>query len=463
MAAPRGGAMSDPMTPRSCVSSVVWPAIVGRNEAALLAMAFQLERSQWWSPHDLAAHQRGQLAGLLRHAARTVPWYRDRLAAAGLGGDAPITEDRWARLPLLTRQDIRDHRAELASEEAPPDHGQTYARKTSGSTGEPLEVVGTEVTGFVWESLVFRDDLWHGRDLRGRLVVIRSGRDAPDPLLVHDFPGWGYVSPALYETGPMTLFYHTMPLERQVEILEARSPHYLLTYPSNARALCRLARRRPVRLPDLRAVLTYGEPLGPDVRAACEETWGAPVQDVYSCEELGILALQCPRHPHYHVQSEAILLEIVDDEGRACAPGQIGRVVLTSLHNFAMPLLRYAIGDYAEAGGPCPCGRGLPVVARILGRRRNQVSLPDGRRAWPDAGAIWEAIPGVDQIQVVQEGPESVRARYTRASPLSPREEPASRASLRRALGHPFRVTFSRQASIARGANGKYETFFDSR
>src|SRR5262249_42566565 len=154
---------------------------------------------------------------------------------------------------------------------------------------------------------------WHERDMRGRLVAIRSGRYRPDPLAVHDLPTWGLTSPLLYSTGPMTLFYHTMPLPLQAELLEARSPHYLLTYPSNARVLSRYARGRPLHLPDLRAVHTYGEPLTPDVRVACQKTWGVPVQDVYSCEEMGFIALQCPTHEHYHVQAESVLVEILDE------------------------------------------------------------------------------------------------------------------------------------------------------
>jgi phenylacetate-coenzyme A ligase PaaK-like adenylate-forming protein len=74
------------------------------------------------------------------------------------------------------------------------------------------------------------------------------------------------------------------------------------------------------------------------------------------------------------VQSESVLLEIVDDAGRACAPGRAGRVVVTSLHNFATPLIRYELGDLAEFGAPCACGRSLPVISRVLGRSRSTPS-----------------------------------------------------------------------------------------
>jgi phenylacetate-CoA ligase len=448
------------MTPRSSVRDVLWPAIVMDEEATLLALAFQLEQTQWWSAEELLAQQYRQLTALLRHARATVPFYQKRLADAGVGGEEALTPEGWLRIPLLTRQDIRQHQPDLTSTRLPFGHGPVHRNKTSGSTGQPLEVLSTAVDTLLWEGLTIRNDLWHQLDLSGRLVTIRSGRYEQDPLAVSDFPSWWLSSAGPVKTGPMTVFYHLMPIPQQVELLASRNPHYILMYPSNARALCRYARRRPVRLPELRAVITYGEPLPPDVRAACRETWDAPVQDIYSCEELGYIAMQCPRQEHYHVQSETVLVEVLDEQGRPCTPGRIGMVVLTPLHTFAMPLIRYAIGDHAEVGAPCPCGRGLPVLKRIPGRTRNQVIHPEGRRTWPDIGALWAAVPDVDQIQLIQRGQDHVEVRFARQKPLSPSEEQTSSGLIQQALGSPFRLTFLRQDAIARQPNGKYETFF---
>jgi phenylacetate-CoA ligase len=448
------------MTPNSSVRDILWPALVVGGGATVLGLAFQLEQSQWWSAEKLLAHQNRQLAALLRHARATVPFYRKRLADTGLTDEQALTPEGWLRIPLLTRQEIRQYQADLTATHLPNGHSPTHRKRTSGSTGQPLEVARTAIDTLMWEALSIRDDLWHQRDYSGRLVMIRSGRYERDPLAVSDFPNWGSEAPLpLYKHGPMTVFYHLMPIPRQAEILEARSPQYLSIFPSNARALCRYARRRPLCLPDLKAVLTNGEPLQTDVRDACRETWGVPVHDMYCCEELGYIAMQCPRYEHYHVQSETVLVEILDEQGRPCTPGQIGRVVVTSLHNFAMPLIRYDIGDYAEVGGPCPCGRGLLVLQRILGRHRNQVVLPDGRRTWPDISALWAAILDVEQIQLIQRSQDHVEVRYVREQPLSTAEEHASGERIHQALGFPFRLTFTRQDTIARQPNGKYETF----
>ena len=215
--------------------------------------------------------------------------------------------------------------------------------------------------------------------------------------------------------------------------------------------------QRPVHLPDLRAVITYGEPVPPDVRA-CRETWGVPVQDIYSCEELGYIAMQCPRHEHYHVQSETVLVEVLDEQGRPCAPGRVGLVVLTPLHTFAMPLIRYAIGDYAEVGRPAV--RPRPPRSQTNPRSRAKPGGPP-RRSPHLAGhrRPWAAIPDVEQIQLIQRGQDHVEVRFARQQPLSPSEEQASSGLIHQAPGYPFRLTFMRQDTIARQPNGKYETF----
>jgi phenylacetate-CoA ligase len=214
------------MTPRSSVRDILWPALVAGGGATVLGLTFQLEQSQWWSAEELLAHQYRQLAALLRHARATVPFYRKRLADAGLTDEQALTPEGWLRIPLLTRQEIWRHQADLTTTHLPGGHGPTHRHQTSGSTGQPLEVLGTAVDTLLWQGLTIRDDLWHRRDYGGRLVAIRSGRYEQDPLAVTDSPTWGLKSPLLlYPTGPMTVFYHLMPIPRQAELLEARSPH----------------------------------------------------------------------------------------------------------------------------------------------------------------------------------------------------------------------------------------------
>ena len=183
-----------------------------------------------------------------------------------------------------------------------------------------------------------------------------------------------------------------------------------------------------------------------------------------AAEEFGYLALQCPEHEHYHVQSENVLVEILNDDGEPCQRGEIGRVIVTSLHNFAMPLLRYEIGDYAEVGSPCACGRGLPVLKQIIGRQRNMFVLPNGETRWPqidaqDIAGAFDDLPPITKFQLVQKTVERLEANLVVARPLTTKEEDTIRAYLQRGLGYEFEVRFCYVDDIPRSPRGKFEEF----
>jgi phenylacetate-CoA ligase len=207
-------------------------------------------------------------------------------------------------------------------------------------------------------------------------------------------------------------------------------------------------------------VRTFAEMLRPETRRLVREAWGVAVADSYSSEELGYIALQCPDTEGYHVQSESLIVEVLDDAGMPCNPGETGRVVVSTLHNFAMPLLRYASGDYAEAGGDCACGRGLPLLRRIVGRQRNMLLSPDGRQYWPSfASEVWRHIAPVLQFQVIQHTRDEIDLNVVCARGLTAEEGQALVAALNRSLGFDYRVTLRPMAAIPRPKGGKYEDF----
>ena len=158
-------------------------------------------------------------------------------------------------------------------------------------------------------------------------------------------------------------------------------PAYLLSYPPNLEFLAGLLADSGRRLDSLRAIQTVGETLTDETRAGIETGFGVPVKNTYSCVEAGYLASPCPAGHGLHVHAENVLLEVLDESDQPCGAGQVGRVLLTALHNFHTPFIRYEILDGAAlAPDRCPCGRGLPLLTQVLGKRRPQFRLPDGRR-----------------------------------------------------------------------------------
>lgn len=437
----------------SRLPEVVWPAMPGAASAQVLALQFQLERTQWLAPAAIRDAQLLQLAQVLRHAIATVPYYRERLAGCWAPA-AALTWETLEALPLLTRRDLQEGFATLASTAVPAQHGAVHEARTSGSTGMPVRVLGSEVDLLYWKALTLREHAWHRRDLGAKLAAIRHGVDEAEGA------NWGGATDGVIDTGPAATLPVSRDIAEQARWLERQQPAYLLSHPTNLAALAEYCVTHGVRVPGLREVRTSGEAVAPEVRELCRRAWDVELVDMYSSNEVGYMALQCPQVQHYHAMAESVLVEVVDDQGHACKPGQIGRVLVTTLHNFAMPLIRYEVGDLAEVGAPCVCGRGLPVLSRILGRVRNMLVLASGERYWPSFGMRSLTVElGIRQHQVVQKTVDLLEARLVVAAPLNHEQEERLRARLLSTVPPGFRIELVYCDEIARSAGGKFEDF----
>ena len=443
------------VSPRSVPKGVVWPGLPSTSESLVLGLLFQLEQSQWWSPERILAHQLRQLETLLAHASLTVPFYRDRLRDAGVGG-GPVTLESFRRIPILTRRDLQENGERLLCPNPPEDHGTVGEVRSSGSTGRPVTARVSGVTTLYNRALNMRFHLWQGRDFAATVGSIRALNNAQQVEVAAKGTSlqwtWGFVS------GPMLYFDILRPIDEQLAWLARIEPDVLLTYPSNLRALLEAARDRGMRLTRLREATLRAEVVDPDLPELCREVWGVPLSANYSANETGIIALHC-REGRYHVQSETALVEILGDDGTPCRPGELGHVVVTDLHNFVMPLIRYEIGDYAEFADGCPCGRGLPAIGRIAGRGRNMFVRPSGEKFWPTAlkAEVYKALAPARQIQIVQRTPERIDVRLVAPAPLGAAAEEVVRQRIVEAIGTPFELQFVYVDDIPRSRGGKFE------
>jgi phenylacetate-CoA ligase len=446
---------------RSAIAGLLWPALPARMGLTMLALQHQFAVSERLPPALLRQRQLAQLQVLLDHAVVQVPYWRRRLTPLGFAPGVPLTWEGWRRIPVLRRSELRDHRGELRAETYPREHGACGEQRSSGSTGEPVSVDITELAQMFWEAITLRDSLWHRRDLGGTLAALRPrGQPGADPVDGARAPAWNRGIGSAFATGPSLWFFGDAPPAEQAQWLARQQPDYLICSPSNLRALLVETERCGIRLERLKAAITYSEQLPPDLRDRVALHWGVPLQDIYSCREAGNIALQCPELPHYHVQSETVLVEVVDERGEQCAPGATGRVLITPLHNFATPLLRYELGDHAEVGAPCSCGRSLPVLARILGRTRNMVRHADGRRTWPNLLPLERGLVDlpVAQYQLAQRSLDSLELRVVPSATLSPVHEDRLRGLVEECGLAGFQVTIRTSATLPRAA-GKSEDF----
>ena len=432
------------------------------DSAARRVFAFQeqLAASQWLPRATIEERQLVRLKSLVRFAAGQVPFWRERLSVEPIESAARL-EEALAALPILSRADLRDHQSELRAVALPAGHRAAGERKSSGSTGMMVTVAVSDVALAVQHALTFRAHLWAGRDFSRTLAVIRrmTSGQARYPSGAKS-ARWG--NPMVYPipTGPsFSLNTLNTSIDEAWEWLIRVKPAYLITYPSFLDALAKHAAKAGAGSIPLESVTTIGELVPGELRALAAKHL-APLHDLYSSEEAGLMAIQCPSSALYHVQSESLILEVVDDAGRPCRPGEMGRVLVTPLANFAMPLLRYDIGDFAQMGGNCGCGRFMPVLAKILGRRRNMLTLPDGRTFWPSFGArLMQRIVPVTEHQFRQTAPGIIEVWLVTESDISPAQENELRAIVATRLPAALEIRIRRVAHIPRPASGKHEEF----
>lgn len=453
-------------TPKSALPSL--RLLVAPPPGALhqLALQFQLEQSQWWPAEHMEARQLEQIQAVLAHAAAHVPYYAERFAQAGIAIPDRIDAAFFRRIPISTRADLQAAGDKLFAKSLPAGHGKVAFKTTSGSTGRPLRIAQTQASDAIWRAHTVRDHLWHGRDFSGKLGAIRFVPSPTEALGPEGAQGanWGRAVSELYETGPAVLVSTQTPLPAQMAWLVREKPDVLISFPSCLTALARHAALTGVALPPLRELRTVGEKLTPETRAFLSQAWKAKVTDIYSCEEIGYLALQCPEHDHLHVQSECVRLEILDEAGEPCEPGRRGRVVVTSLANFAMPFIRYELGDIAEFGPPCPCGRGLPVLREVHGRTRSRLLLPDGTDKLPRLGELrigetFGPSHGLRQMKCIQHSLTKLELMVVAEKSFTDTDRARLTQILLEHIGHPFEVELTFLPEIPRGPTGKLESF----
>ena len=449
-----------------------WPAVPQPAAAALLAVLGQLEQTQSMSPTALAKARQPQLELLIDHAFEHVVFWRERLEHAGLsparrpkaGLDPAEWERRWANLPILARQEVQEHEVSLRSSRLPPGHGDTGESVTSGSSGQPVRITRSTLDYLYWQAFQLREHVWRERDLAGKfLSILRNEQRTVITESAHlvENKDWGPPTSTVWPTGPSFLLDYRAPIASLVQSISEVEPDYLCTFPSLLLEILRHVREHGIKLPPLREAIAIGEACPPELESLCREVWQAPLASTYTAAETGPLAFRCREEERWHIQSEKSLVEVLDTEGRPCLPGNTGRIIVTPLHNFAMPLFRYEIGDLATVGtGPCSCGRTLPILESIAGRARDLLVLPSGelRPPYYGHGAVME-VRSIRQHRVVQTQIDRVTIQLVVSRALKPQEENHIIQSAEQALGGVFTVSLEYVEGIERGPNGKFAEF----
>jgi len=407
-----------------------------------------LERSQWLSAEVLRDMQLQRLRRLLTHAREHSDYYRREWARLGLDARDIRTLDDFVQWPLIGRQTVRANRDAMRT------GGRLITKSTGGSTGEPLHF------DLDFDSHDRRTAAWH----RGyswatagpgskQLHLWGTRLDGHSAALLKD-----RVYHALHRRHIMSCF--DMPpgfAERFAAALDRQRPDAIVAYVNPLYTVARdleLSGRTPTHQPG--SIVVGAEKLHTFQRECIERVFGARVFETYGSREFMLIGAECDRHGGLHVTAEHLIVEIVDERGMAISPGEEGEVVVTDLTNRGMPFIRYRTGDRAVAGfDRCACGRGLPLLRRVVGRQLDIIRTPDGRvlpgEFFPH---LMKDFAGVQRFQVVQEAADSLRIRLV--APAMAREDRSRlEHAVRSAAGPSLTVRIQDVSDIPLTGSGK--------
>ncbi len=401
----------------------------------------RLEKAQWTSNE---AAQRDALFAQLKWAYETTPFYRAR-------GAAPKTMEEFHRVPLLTKDDVRQNLEDLISDHH--DARQLLESKTGGSTGVSLRIFSDFRCQQFRNAAALRSDKWSGWKLgetRGALwgnPPVAEGFKAKVRAALLD--RLIYLDTVEMSADSMDQFAESL-IRNGVEVLYGHA-HSLFVFAN------RVAARHDNRL-KIRSIISTSMVLLPNERRRIESVFDCPVTDRYGCEEVGLIASECETHHGLHVNTDHLFIEVLRADGTPASPEEEGRVVITDLINRGMPMIRYAVGDVAiPSSRSCPCGRQRPLWERVIGRTADFLVKPDGTLV---AGVslverTLTAIPGLAQMQIVQDRADELVINVVPDNAYSEETERRLRDEISRVFG-PVLVSIRLGDKLVQEKNGKY-------
>lgn len=317
-----------------------------------------LLKTQYRSIDEIESVQNKSLELLTSYARENVPYYRD----------FPVINSRegLATLPFLEKKTIKKSPAFLHSGQKLP----SYRKKTGGSTGEPLVLTKTQYARSFILASMWRGYSWAGiniGDKRAHFWRVPTNEK-------YALSDW------INNRVRVSAFsYGDDDLDRYLKVLLDFNPVFFYGYVSTLADFASFINRKGISSPfSIKSIISTAEILTDQDRNLIENTFDVKVHNEYGCGELGTIAHEC-EYGSMHINSENLIVEVVDENGIPCSAGKLGELVITELNNYKMPLIRYKIKDYAILlDKKCGCGRGLPIMVPPVGRSRDRIIKEDG-------------------------------------------------------------------------------------
>jgi len=361
-------------------------------------------KNQYRPFKELKNQQDTRFKELIHYAYEYVPFYRHLFQNLALKPSDFVTTEDLEKLPVLTKSMIKQHWDDFTPVNL--SRRNFFESTTGGSTGSPLKYRISKSDRFLGGALIYRGWGHAGYKTSDKMVFLAGssldiGKTSFFRLKLEEF------FRNIKKCSSFDMSEKNMA--EYCDIINKFKPVYLRGYASSLYFFAKWIEDNEKTVVIPKGVFTTAEKLYPGMKQKIQDVFNCPVYDAYGLNDGGLSAYECPEHNGLHIDTERSVLEVVDEKGNQVEKG-VGRILATSLNNFAMPFIRYDTGDIGKiSNDPCPCGRESRLLKEVLGREQEILRTPEGTFIHGEffSHIFWE-IENVKEFQVIQNSPDSI-------------------------------------------------------
>jgi len=367
--------------------------------ANLLRILYYLTRAMkraYWNGDKLRRYQEKRLRSVVRYAYNFVPFYHEKIREAGISPSDIKTLEDLSKLPIIRKDEFKlENPRRLVSVEFAIE--KLTVVRTSGSTGKPFQLYINSAEDDWRKAIYMRANISCGQKTRDNWVVITAPHHFSDTTNTQRRLG-------IFAQTCISVF---ADINEQMRLVNEAKPDILDGYSGSLLLLAKEIQKRGAETIKPRIIFGTAELIDNVSCGFIEQTFNAPFYDQFGCAEVDRTAWQCPEKRGYHMDVDSVMTQFVDDEGNNVSSGERGEIVYTSLFNYSMPFIRYAVGDVGvPSDEKCPCGRSFPLMEVVEGRKDSLLILPDGQllspRTFTVALSMFELYNQIEQFRVIQ-------------------------------------------------------------
>ena len=428
---------------------VIIPALEAVHGWKTVERLKELEKTQWLKEEELKKMQELRLIKLIKHAYENVPYYHRMFKERGLKPEDIKTTKDLAKLPVLTRDDIRKNFDDLTAKNY--DQKKMVLASTGGTTGEPLKFYRPKDRGWA-NAAWYRALRWYGFEIGDKHAYLWG-----NPF---DASAQSKLSQRIGRFLRRTIFLDAFQMseekmKRFSYKLRNFKPKVIIAYASAAYLLAEFLKTESIVI-NPEAVVTTAEKLFDHQRETIRDVFQCEVFEYYGSREVSSMAYECPNHTGLHISAEHVVLEFVKNGSEPVSSGELGTILVTDLHNYAMPFIRYQNGDIGTSSDEyCTCGRNLPLIKSIEGRITDIIVSGKGKFiSSPVLTVLFKDLP-IRQYQVVQKKENKILIKIVKENGYSEKDSRTVIRRLRQGVSEKIEIRLEFVKSIPATISGK--------